>query len=412
MICLHGIGSDKHEWQKAKELLLEEIPNIESFSPTHFWRWDVGVWSVDLFAADANGKVLAITFDVVAKLSYRWSDGCSAGGGVTEGSFNAFVSAQTSKKPNANATLIALLVDRPLDVAAKIFYLRDIRNRIWKNYTPSILLLPEGNLFDVGELLPFAKIAGRQSFDDYLEKDPDTSYSSVMCIFPEQNSDYIWRADFRKTLQKWISDGESKADNANNCVNLFISLELEKRVFVRQEEFFIRLINLINKYYDSINIYVNGMTGSTDGPDSFPSIKDKEMLIIDRIIGSKNISVTHMHGMTIKEKCHAVNKIDYFSGPLGTGTMIPMYGGKVGTTYGSPKFLTGYSWMAEQQTVVVPIEWTTAAEGTPLARPYWAETDDTGESYDIDIEKLLNLCENQIRQLDKNSKRKDTDKLG
>lgn len=388
-IGILGHENDLSIWQNH---IRPAFPEFSGFHPTKFWRHETSgdLWEAEILAADDAGNVAHLHFDQHSIPTItRLSSGTDAPD--DQSLLSVFAKHVRAGKLVSERSQIALIVNRPYDAAQRYFQLKLLYDRN-PGFSPEIILRPDGNCYWIDELVPSSKIVDRKSLSSLQAMPKDPTVSIIQCIKWMPNSDFEWRGEFRKKVRQWYSDAPAR-HKKDRSIGILISFELEKRVFVRQLEYFQHVLSTARSNFESIVLFINGMTGGVDGGPINAEINRTEMEITSLLL-SDNPHVTdvvYMGGKSMQEKAALCASVDAFFAPLGTASTVPMMLGIPGIAYCSPKFYKSYAWMKEGNSHLVPPDKVWAADAKPIARPKWAEVDSTGESYDIDMEYLQSV---------------------
>lgn len=395
-IGLLGPNSDQEFWELAKPLL----PELSDFYPIQFWRHETtgNLWEANLFASDDNGRTENIFFDARSVPSFR---GIKPSQEVpSDGSLlSTFTEYVRQDLPAGLTSRIAIMVNRPYDAAQRYFQLKIIADQS-PEFSPEVIIRPEGNCFWIDEMVPNARVVDRMYLGQLEGLDPDPNASVIQCIKSAPGDEYKWRGELRQKIRQWCADSEPR-QKPDRSISILISWELEKRVFVRQNEFLDYILSSSRNNFSSVNLFVNGMTGGVDGGAINSQIDEAEAALTEKLVRKHAhvAEVVYMGGKSMQDKAALCASVDMFAAPLGTASIIPMMLGIPGIAYCSPRFFSGYSWMKEGNTILIPSEKTWAVEGNPIDRPDWAAVDDTGESYDIDMDYLKSIAAGSLSQI-------------
>ncbi|MFD3389351.1 hypothetical protein [Alteromonas macleodii] len=110
----------------------------------------------------------------------------------------------------------------------------------------------------------------------------------------------------------------------NGTLKIFVSLELEKRVWLNQEEVIRQVVNELKKSYQSISLVVNGMTGTCQGIDKkVEKVINKEKQIVQQLTSQLDVAVEDLSGRDLFDKYTAIKECHFYIAPIGSATMLP-----------------------------------------------------------------------------------------
>ncbi|MFT3688914.1 hypothetical protein [Paenirhodobacter sp.] len=190
---------------------------------------------------------------------------------------------------------------------------------------------------------------------------------------------------------------------------IFFTLDLEKRRWLEQEDFIEKLAIWCAQRDPSIRIHINGMTSYRQpyrmGLPVYKTFVQEEKIVTDieaRI--RKKIPTFSFHSMaekTLNEKCRIIcDEIDYFIGPLGSGTVVPsvMYS-KPGLIYSSNALYeinrdkyANLDLLIGPYTELAPVAWSKDADARD--HRFFPEAEMT--NYSIPTDLILELAKAQI----------------
>lgn len=119
---------------------------------------------------------------------------------------------------------------------------------------------------------------------------------------------------------------------------IFVSIDLEKRVFENQKTALKGALQGISAEIGKICVVINGMTGPDGGAgDGFMAdVRKVEEEIVAAIIPIEaTVDIINMFGWSLREKICATSGCDFFIAPKGNASLIPMMLGKPGVYYSS-----------------------------------------------------------------------------
>ncbi|MBL6456381.1 hypothetical protein JMJ55_13690 [Belnapia sp. T6] len=127
-------------------------------------------------------------------------------------------------------------------------------------------------------------------------------------------------------------------------LRLFVSLDLEKRVWVEQEEGFLALFQALRPRAPRLAVFLNGMTGviGEQGPEAldaaFPAIAGRERAIMARWQDAmgEGFALHFLNGRDIASKVAAIRGCDAFAAPGGTAAFIATLAGLPGLFWSHP----------------------------------------------------------------------------
>lgn len=159
------------------------------------------------------------------------------------------------------------------------------------------------------------------------------------------------KGGLRKGLDPLFEDIRRQPRPAGGPFILAVSLELEKRVWVEQVEGIAQVLGLLLAHHSRLELMVNGMTASVLKPpeDPFADIAEREREALGHICARLPglITLRHLHGQTLPEKCAALSHASYFIGPVGSASLLPLALSLPGLVYGSPEAMRSVRWMIE-----------------------------------------------------------------
>lgn len=127
-------------------------------------------------------------------------------------------------------------------------------------------------------------------------------------------------------------------------LRLFVSLDLEKRVWVEQEAGFLALFRALRPRAPRLTVFLNGMTGviGEQAPEAlaaaFPAIAGRERAIMARwqeAMG-EGLTLRFLNGCDIPGKVAAIRGCDAFAAPGGTAAFIATLAGLPGLFWSHP----------------------------------------------------------------------------
>jgi hypothetical protein len=192
---------------------------------------------------------------------------------------------------------------------------------------------------------------------------------------------------------------------AHGAFTLAVSLDLEKRVWVEQVEALAEVLGLLLAHHPRVELLVNGMTATVAQPptDPFADIAARELeamaVIAARLPGP--VTLRHLHGQTLLEKCAALRQASYFIGPVGSASLLPLALGLPGLVYGNREAMRSVRWMFEprDRLAMLPLELVQPVAAALGMRSYkWARGLQSG-SYSIQPAAFLAHVAAELRRL-------------
>ncbi|MGK7870615.1 hypothetical protein [Falsiroseomonas sp. E2-1-a20] len=195
--------------------------------------------------------------------------------------------------------------------------------------------------------------------------------------------------------------------DASNVIEknaIFLSLDLEKRVWIEQRAVLGSAIRKLKKCFNISTIYINGMTAPAkldDCEDFFGEIKRlEEAFILDLCSEISGVDFVHLHGCSLGTKVSAARHCHYFISPLGSAALIPMCNGVPGISYGTESFVkTGVQLLppSSAQVLLIPTENVRAIHDDLSAMKYkWSTNTPQGTSYSIDEAYFLRILDSHL----------------
>jgi hypothetical protein len=118
---------------------------------------------------------------------------------------------------------------------------------------------------------------------------------------------------------------------------LFVSFELEKRVWVEQTDTLSQLIEILLNCHATVGIIVNGMTGSIYGgyADKFDKIRgiEAEIIRLWQVRFGDRVRVDHLSGLSLDRKISRAARAQFFVAPAGTAAVTALLAGIPGVCY-------------------------------------------------------------------------------
>ncbi|MEO1679111.1 MAG: hypothetical protein AAFU80_13230 [Pseudomonadota bacterium] len=128
---------------------------------------------------------------------------------------------------------------------------------------------------------------------------------------------------------------------------LFVSLDLEKRAWLEQEEGLTGLIEEATRRFGHVHLLVNGMTSNTSGRgcEAYGQIRAREAALMDRWQDrfGADLTVEHLFGQTMEEKARRILGASFYAGPMTSAILLPAFLDVPGVAYGTPGILAGDS---------------------------------------------------------------------
>ncbi|MEI6158899.1 MAG: hypothetical protein WCP77_03605 [Roseococcus sp.] len=209
------------------------------------------------------------------------------------------------------------------------------------------------------------------------------------------------RGNLRKGLDR-LFPRPSPPGAADPTFTLAISLELEKRVWVEQVEALAGVLRLLQAHHPRVALMVNGMTSPALEPnrENFADIAEQERQAIGAMLAGLpgSIPVLHLHGHTILEKSEALARANYFIGPIGSASLLPLALGIPGLVYGSAEGVKAARWMIEPRDgirIFPPRHVTSAPEAKGARRYSWARGFQS-ISYSMDPEVFVDFVAREL----------------
>ncbi|TCZ58755.1 hypothetical protein [Roseicella aquatilis] len=195
--------------------------------------------------------------------------------------------------------------------------------------------------------------------------------------------------------------GLSAAAHRDGELRVFVSLELEKRVWTEQVEGFLALFAALRERAEKVVVLVNGMTGVI-----FEKEAQKLMANFDRVTSEEKkvisywqnklglaFSFEYLGGCSFYEKVNRIAACDFFVAPGGTAALLALLAGVPGVYYSHPELQQNFSGMlgkfAEGKLICkASSNADKAAKG--MFNYVWAGVG--GESYSIPVSEFLSEC--------------------
>ena len=196
--------------------------------------------------------------------------------------------------------------------------------------------------FDPAMLERVGKITGRYFFDGRPSLRFGRKIDSIVQSFylPYDNSE-IARRSSQYLANELGARYAPPADRvAGRGLRLFVSLELEKRIWVEQVEALELLFSRLLERVPELGVVVNGMTGTIFGNEDARFVPiaayEREVIAGWQARFGPQLQVQYLGGLSLTAKLETAATCDFFAAPAVTAAWIPLLAGVPGVFYISP----------------------------------------------------------------------------
>jgi len=391
---------DKIELQCSREV-------INHFSPAFFWRRDPHEWrSLRALFADESGNVVCLRHQggVTFVNHYKEDDLKHKSFSETQMENEDIACAKSLSQSIAQRKIqgikqrcaARLWNGRIFDSLEAISKIRQLSKGGISKFDDLVLLektplLPANKAVADLELNVCDQTAG-EDIDRFPS--PFVHYTKSIAYPSKDYMAYI--AEMKEMAHAIARENGRASPSRPHGTSIFISYDLEKRVFKNQESEFRETLSYLSKRFGDVTLIVNGLTSGVGGPREFAhDIHRTEIEITKKVVeGLDRVTVLDMFGYTIEEKLRVVQWCDFYLAPKGNASLIPMLVDVPGIYYGSSTFMEGMrifdfiSKASERIDMSYIIE-----EDTDLAmrKVDFGNSDGTRVSYSLVPGTLLNL---------------------
>lgn len=261
----------------------------------------------------------------------------------------------------------------------------------------SIAYSPQLCFLELHDLFPDISGLFVETTDDYLTVGERSGHSKIFVLNEMMDGR---RANYGPLARRFEeSFGVSAAPMRS--IRLVVSFDLEKRIWVNQNECIEAIIGYVKKKYESpVSVIVNGMTGNTSQlRHEISAVVKSEKNIVNKLSAMENVEVVDCSEQTLGDKYKNFLGAHFFIAPIGSATMLPsLIMGINGMAVGNSEMISSpwYRAFAEKKCWFPDIEKIgTAAEARGIKE--WHKPAET-VSYSIDEDYFISEFANLISE--------------
>jgi hypothetical protein len=267
--------------------------------------------------------------------------------------FNHYLAEKTPSRPPASEIVLALGNNRLGDYLMQLNWLSDVveHQSDFVSSVTRVLVNRQSNFFEPGRLFPeisgrIVELESRGHIEHSIREGHPTLISSGLPL-----SDPVGTPLLKRRLQRYasgeIAAGRAPADFSllQSCaLTIWISFELEKRVWVEQIEGLTEILSRFAKAHlrgsETLGLVVNGMTGVERGKPSrvVRGMLPRERELVRSIADALDVPVVivNLSGRSLREKTPFASQVGFVLAPVGPASLIPsLFFDRPGLVYGN-----------------------------------------------------------------------------
>lgn len=284
---------------------------------------------------------------------------------------------------------IAFLSERVYDSLQAVQHFQTAR-AAWKDIENlEIIVVPEVSIAGseiVAQALDHPVILVDKTQLAALQTDPDTDFIASF--------DWHWSSKSTATIEnltRMLRGLKIAPSEKTGGKRLFLSLELEKRIWVEQFEVLLSAVEFLKTEYGFDTVIINGMTAPEGLPKEqpfFEEIARREDDFARDLQGKvSGVAVETTRRMTLKQKISHITSCSYFIAPAGSAALLPILCDVPGICFGTKDFLRAALHLLPEDrnrfNVLDPAEVQLVSGELSVQRYTWAANTPQGQSYSI-----------------------------